>query len=120
MGIIILVIIMLVLGYILKSPKFLGWIGEQGVSSRLDQLDQTVYKIIHDITIPSASNRTTQIDHIIIYAKEPLKYNEKYTVTVSYKGTIAELENKDYSVTHCLSPRRKIRWKYGRESGRKS
>lgn len=55
-----------ILGGIIQSPQFKGWIGESlvNLSARLF-LDKNTYHLIRNVTLPTEDG-TTQIDHIIV------------------------------------------------------
>ncbi|WP_223807938.1 nuclease-related domain-containing protein [Marinobacter sp. R17] len=55
-----------ILGGIIKSPQFKGWVGESlvNLSARLF-LDKNTYHLIRNVTLPTEDG-TTQIDHIIV------------------------------------------------------
>ena len=60
------VIPLLIIGVVIKSPRFKGWVGELMVKVAIKwQLDQTQYQLINNVTLPT-DNGTTQIDHIIV------------------------------------------------------
>ncbi|MGG1555622.1 nuclease-related domain-containing protein [Paenibacillus ferrarius] len=66
MSIYVVLGVLLVLSFILKSATFKGFIGEKSVSYQLNKLDKDKYLILHDITIPSVKGKTTQIDHVVV------------------------------------------------------
>ncbi|BES70018.1 NERD domain-containing protein [Marinobacter nanhaiticus D15-8W] len=55
-----------ILGGIINSPRFKGWVGESlvNLSARLF-LDKKTYHLIRNVTLPTEDG-TTQIDHIIV------------------------------------------------------
>lgn len=57
---------LVILGGIIKSPQFKGWVGESlvNLSARLF-LDKNTYHLIRNVTLPTEDG-TTQIDHIIV------------------------------------------------------
>lgn len=51
----------------LRSPVFKGWLGEFKVKRWLDKdLDQSIYRCAHNITLRLADGSTTQIDHVVV------------------------------------------------------
>ena len=67
-----------------KLPVWIGRSGEKFVSRKLHTLDQTHYKILNDVMLPSRGNSvTTQIDHIVIS-----NYGIFCIETKAYKGWI--------------------------------
>ena len=86
----IIIIVFIIVAIILKSPKFKGIIGEKSVSSKLKKLDNNKYKVINDLMIKN-SNRTSQIDHIVIS-----EYGIFVIETKNYKGWIIGNEYDDY------------------------
>ena len=58
--------VIFVLGAIVNTPWFKGWLGELQVNlAARFMLDKSVYTLIRDVTIP-AGDGTTQIDHVIV------------------------------------------------------
>ncbi|WP_207389298.1 nuclease-related domain-containing protein [Marinobacter halodurans] len=55
-----------ILGGIIQSPHFKGWVGESlvNLSARLF-LDKNTYHLIRNVTLPTEDG-TTQIDHVIV------------------------------------------------------
>lgn len=55
-----------IIGGVIKSPWFKGWVGEGivNVSARLF-LDKNIYHLVRNVTLPTEDG-TTQIDHIIV------------------------------------------------------
>lgn len=49
----------------INSPRFKGMIGEYAVNKFAEKLDQDVYRLVKNVTLPT-SDGTTQIDHIIV------------------------------------------------------
>ncbi|KRE70880.1 NERD domain-containing protein [Paenibacillus sp. Soil750] len=91
MSIYVVLGLLLVLSFILKSPKFKGFIGEKSVSYQLNKLDKEKYLVLHDITIPSIKGKTTQIDHVVV------SENGVFVIeTKNYTGWILGDEKADY------------------------
>lgn len=68
----VVAVLLLALVVVLKtlggSKSFIGFVGEQGVRSKLNLLDKSKYLIINDLMIPnSRGSGTSQIDHVIIF-----------------------------------------------------
>lgn len=83
--------VMIVLIIILKSPIVKGKIGEKSVSYQLNKLDTDKYIILNDITIPTSSGKTTQIDHIVVST-----YGIFVIETKNYRGWIMGDEKSEY------------------------
>ena len=63
----LLLLIVVIVIEVLKSPKVKGWSGEKFVKvSSQFSLDSKRYIQFHDVTLYDRSGHTTQIDHIII------------------------------------------------------
>ncbi|MEK9152756.1 MAG: nuclease-related domain-containing protein [Patescibacteria group bacterium] len=74
-----------------KLPVWIGRSGEKFVSRKLHTLDQTHYKILNDVMLPSRGNSvTTQIDHIVIS-----NYGIFCIETKAYKGWIFGNANQE-------------------------
>ncbi|MBM7565755.1 NERD domain-containing protein [Paenibacillus sacheonensis] len=84
-------VILLILFIITKSPKLKGIIGEKSVVHKLNKLDKSKYITIHDLTIPSASGRTTQIDHVVVSI-----YGVFVIETKNYRGWIVGDDRSEY------------------------
>lgn len=71
--------------------KFKGDIGELVAAKFLNKLDESKYKVIHDIKIknPTSNTETSQIDHLVVS-----KYGIFAVETKAYKGKIY---GKEYS-----------------------
>ena len=56
----------MVLVGVLRSPRFKGWRGERAVLRLIAQrLNPLVYVDLHNVTLPTATGGSTQIDHLI-------------------------------------------------------
>jgi hypothetical protein len=91
MSIYVILALLLVLSFVLKSPIFKGFVGEKSVIYQLNKLDKETYFILNDITIPSTKGKTTQIDHIVVS-----EYGIFVIETKNYKGWIMGDEKSDY------------------------
>lgn len=49
-----------------RMPSWKGDIGEMIVAAQLAKLDTRQYRILHNILIPNGTQRTTQIDHVVV------------------------------------------------------
>ncbi|SDX46994.1 NERD domain-containing protein [Paenibacillus sp. CF384] len=87
----ILLLLVLILAIINKSPTIKGIIGEKSVIRKLNKLDKRKYEVIHDLTIPSTSGRTTQIDHVVISIHGIFVIETK-----NYRGWIVGDERSEY------------------------
>ncbi|GLX71405.1 NERD domain-containing protein [Paenibacillus glycanilyticus] len=87
----ILLAIMFVILFVLKSPTIKGKIGEKSVVNKLGRLDNDKYIILNDVTIPKASGGTTQIDHIVVSI-----YGIFVIETKNYRGWITGNEHDEY------------------------
>jgi hypothetical protein len=83
--------ILVALIIILKSPIIKGYIGEKSVEWQLNKLDKDKYIILNNITIPSASGKTTQIDHIVVSI-----FGVFVIETKNYRGWIMGDEKSEY------------------------
>ncbi|WP_010500109.1 NERD domain-containing protein [Paenibacillus elgii] len=83
--------VMIVLIIILKSPIVKGKIGERSVSYQLNKLDNEKYIILNNITIPTSSGKTSQIDHIVVSS-----YGIFVIETKNYRGWIVGDEKSEY------------------------
>jgi len=93
MGIWIFVIIgiIVLIWFKLKLPFLIGRMGEKFVSRKLLELDQTRYRILNDLLLPSQGNSvTTQIDHVIVS-----NFGIFCIETKAYKGWIFGNANQD-------------------------
>jgi hypothetical protein len=91
MSIYVILALLLVLSFTLKSPIFKGFVGEKSVIYQLNKLDKEKYFILNNITIPSTKGKTTQIDHIVVS-----EYGIFVIETKNYKGWILGDEKSDY------------------------
>lgn len=67
-GFVVLIALVLVLKWLDRSKTFTGFLGEQDVRSHLKGLDQSQYRVVHDLLIPKGKgNGTTQIDHVVVF-----------------------------------------------------
>ena len=78
-----LIILWVVIAFILSLPKVKGILGEKSVALFLSKLDPKKYRVFHDLYIPTAKGKTTQIDHLIIS-----RYGIFVIETKNYKGWI--------------------------------
>lgn len=68
-GLFVIAIILFTIGGILKffEPQIKGWVGENFVNRKLNNLDPKYYKILNDLLLPSqGSIANTQIDHVVV------------------------------------------------------
>lgn len=62
-----LIILLLIITPIVKSPAYKGWIGERQMRRQFERfLPEDIYRVINNVTIPDGQSGTTQIDHVII------------------------------------------------------
>ena len=87
--VLIIFFLLIILSNFYKS-KIKGIIGEKTVSSILNLLDKSEYKIINDVVI-KVGNTTTQIDHLVIS-----NFGIFVIETKNYKGWILGYENSEY------------------------
>lgn len=87
--VLIIFFLLIILSNFYKS-KIKGIIGEKTVSSILNLLDKSEYKIINDVVL-KAGNTTTQIDHLVIS-----NFGIFVIETKNYKGWILGYENSEY------------------------
>lgn len=88
----ILLFLLIILSFLLKNPKFIGYLGERKVRKRLFKLDPSIYFTLHDVMIPAASGgKTSQIDHLIVSP-----YGVFVIETKNYQGWIFGKENQAY------------------------
>ncbi|RAP74369.1 NERD domain-containing protein [Paenibacillus montanisoli] len=87
----IVALLIVILVIISKSPKLKGIIGEKSVIHKLNKLDESKYITIHNVTLPSALGRTTQIDHIVVSI-----YGVIVIETKNYRGWIVGDERSEY------------------------
>lgn len=91
MKIVLLIVIFgLIFIFSLYKAKIKGIIGEKTVSSILNLLDKSDYKIINNILLKSGEF-TTQIDHVVISS-----FGIFVIETKNYKGWIVGYENSEY------------------------
>lgn len=82
--IIIILVVVYVVVWLLKSPMIKGMFGERLVTFCLDKyLDKEKYRILNDVMISDNMGGTTQIDHIVLS-----KYGIFVVETKNYKGWI--------------------------------
>lgn len=75
-----------------KTPNWTGRIGERFVNKKLFQLDQTRYKLLDNLLLPSRGHlKNTQIDHVVVS-----NYGIFCLETKSYKGWIFGNANQEY------------------------
>ncbi|MCM3443526.1 NERD domain-containing protein [Metabacillus halosaccharovorans] len=86
-----LIILLVVIAFILRLPKVKGILGEKSVALFLSKLDPKEYRVFHDLYIPTAKGKTTQIDHLIIS-----RYGIFVIETKNYKGWIFGSEKNKY------------------------
>ncbi|WP_231884841.1 nuclease-related domain-containing protein [Paenibacillus elgii] len=87
----IVLAIMFVVTIVLSSPTIKGMIGEKSVTNQLNKLDKEKYVILNDVTIPSSSGKTTQLDHVVIST-----YGIFVIETKNYRGWIVGDEKSEY------------------------
>ncbi|WP_025852921.1 NERD domain-containing protein [Paenibacillus ehimensis] len=87
----IVLAIMIVATIILNSPTIKGMIGEKSVTNQLNKLNKEKYIILNDVTIPSSSGKTTQLDHVVIST-----YGIFVIETKNYRGWIVGDEKSEY------------------------
>lgn len=87
----ILLIILLFVALLLKSPTVKGYIGEKVVQAILNKLNPEKYLVLNDLLIPDTTGKTTQIDHVVIST-----YGIFVIETKNYKGWISGNENSQY------------------------
>ncbi|MBJ2126268.1 NERD domain-containing protein [Flavobacterium sp. IB48] len=88
--ILLIVIFLLILIYGFYKAQIKGIIGEKTVSSILDFLDKSEYKVIHNVVL-QRGEVTTQIDHIVISS-----FGIFVIETKNYKGWIVGYEKSEY------------------------
>ena len=86
----IIIIGIIVLIIILRSPTAKGKIGESSASYKLNRLGEG-YVVLNNIVISSYGQKTTQIDHIVVSI-----YGIFVIETKNYKGWIYGSEYKEY------------------------
>ena len=86
----VILLVFITLLVLSKSKTFIGWIGERSVASELNKLNKQEYRVLHNITIPTSSNRTAQIDHLVIS-----RYGIFVIETKNYTGWILGSEMND-------------------------
>ncbi|GGA91732.1 NERD domain-containing protein [Ornithinibacillus halotolerans] len=68
-----------------------GSIGEKRVNALLSRLDESQYKIYHDLYVPTEDNKTTQVDHVVVSP-----YGIFVIETKAYNGWIFGSEKSKY------------------------
>ena len=59
--------VLLIMGMaLLSSPAMKGRIGEFEVKRYLNKLDAEEYTVLHDVLLPTAKGKTSQLDHLVI------------------------------------------------------
>lgn len=86
-----LIILLVVIAFILSLPKVKGILGEKSVALFLSKLDPKEYRVFHDLYVPTAKGKTTQIEHLIIS-----RYGIFVIETKNYKGWIYGSEKNKY------------------------
>lgn len=81
--ILILLVIVIVVGFILTSPEFKGYVGEKIIELQAKKNLDENYIILNNTTLPVDKHHTTQIDHIIVSP-----YGIFVIETKNYKGWI--------------------------------
>ncbi len=84
-------IIMIVIAFIFSLPKVKGILGEKSVALFLSKLNPKEYRVFHDLYVPTANGKTTQIDHLIVS-----RYGIFVVETKNYKGWIYGSEKSKY------------------------
>ena len=87
---ILISIVIVVLFFLLRSPKLRGKIGEDAVAGSLEGLPKDEYRVLNDVTIPTATG-SSQIDHIVVSI-----YGIFVIETKNYNGWIYGGENSEY------------------------
>ncbi|WP_164985350.1 nuclease-related domain-containing protein [Ammoniphilus sp. CFH 90114] len=82
---------LVIISFILRSPKVKGYIGEKKVQRKLNSLDPNQYITINDIMIPTAEGKTSQIDHIVLSL-----YGIFVIETKNYQGWIFGKDQQQY------------------------
>ena len=95
--------IILIIAYKLYLPKIKGSIGESIVAGELHRLQNQEYKVLNDVWIRT-SNRSSQIDHIVISI-----YGIFVIETKNYKGWIHGNEKSEYWTQSIYNKKTKFR-----------
>lgn len=83
----LLLLFMIILAAVLKSPVVKGFFGELGVRFALSKLDKEDFRVLHNVTL-SDGKKTAQIDHVVIGRTGIFVIETK-----NYKGWIFGSEN---------------------------
>ncbi|HUW57228.1 MAG TPA: nuclease-related domain-containing protein [Planctomycetota bacterium] len=92
MGVLVVVVlVMFLVGCIIRTPQFKGWLGEKFVNFFTWLfLDPKTYRLIPDVTIPH-NGGSTQIDHVIVSP-----YGIFVVETKNWKGAIYGRQDEAY------------------------
>jgi DNA-binding Xre family transcriptional regulator len=85
------IIVLAVIAFILQLPPVKGYFGELTVRILLKFLDKEKYRVINDVLIPTSSDKTAQIDHIVVSI-----YGIFVIETKNYSGWIFGDETSQY------------------------
>ena len=106
--IVVIIFIVVVFG-ILRSPKSKGARGERRARWQLSHLPDN-YHVFNDLYIPNASGNTSQIDHLVVS-----NYGIFIIETKNYSGSIYGSEDSE-QWTEYFNWFSRSRWSYGRHS----
>ena len=98
------VAVAIVAAFKLFKPQIKGWFGEIVLNTLLKvRLDNSKYKILHNVMLPTDDGATTQIDHIVVS-----QWGIFVIETKTYSGWVfGEAKSPQWTVTHY---RRKVKF----------
>ena len=90
LALLIIVIGLIILRNIIKTPNYKGKLGELKVASRLNRLNNEEYKVLNDVMLHT-NKSSNQIDHLVVSI-----YGIFVIETKNYSGWIHGSENSEY------------------------